>query len=56
MLQVGVADVDEATEEANMDSFFVSFFEPQCGQGVPCHWLECTSNSKSLSHSRQVNS
>jgi hypothetical protein len=41
-------DEDCATEAANVDSFFVSFFEPQCGQDVPSHLLERTSNSKSF--------
>ncbi len=49
MPQVGAAGAEAATVEANTDSFFESFFEPQCGQGVPSHLLERTSNSKSLS-------
>ncbi len=53
MPQADAADVDEATEEANTDSFFVSFFEPQCGQDVPSHRLERTSNSKSFSQLAQ---
>ena len=53
MPQAEAAAVDEATEEANTDSFFVSFFEPQCGQGVPSHRLERTSNSKSFSQLAQ---
>jgi hypothetical protein len=53
MAQDGAAEVDEATDAAKTDSFFVSFFEPQCGQDVPSHRLERTSNSKSFSQLAQ---
>ena len=53
MPQAGPSDFDEATDEANTESFFDSFFEPQCGQGVPSHRLERTSNSKSFSQLAQ---
>jgi len=53
MPQVGAAGADEAAVEANTDNFFVSFLEPQCGQGVPSHRLERTSNSKSFSQPAQ---
>jgi hypothetical protein len=56
MAQDGTAEVDEATEAAKTDSFLDSFFEPQCGHGVPSHLLDRTSNSKSFSQSQQVNS
>ena len=53
MPQAGAADVDDATEEENTESFLASFLEPQCGQGVPSHWLERTNNSQSFSQLAQ---
>ena len=38
--------------EANTDSFFSSFTDPQCGHFVPFQSLERTSTSLSFSHSR----
>lgn len=54
----GIAGVAAgAPAEANTESFFVSFFEPHCGQAaVPSHFVERTSNSKSFSHLAQLNS
>ena len=49
----GAAEADEETDDANTDSFFDNFFEPQCGQGVPCHLLERTNSSNSLSQRLQ---
>lgn len=37
-----------ATLEAKTDSFLDSFFEPQCGQGVPFQLLDRTSTSLSF--------
>jgi hypothetical protein len=39
--------------EANTESFFESFDEPQCGHFVPSQWLDRTSSSLSLSHFAQ---
>lgn len=38
-----------ATLEAKVENFLDSFFDPQCGQGVPSQRLERTSTSLSLS-------
>jgi hypothetical protein len=53
MAQDGAAEVDEATDAAKTDSVLDSFFEPQCGHGVPSQRLDRTSNSKSFSQSEQ---
>lgn len=42
-----------AADEANTESFFASFVDPQWGHLVPFHLLERTSNSLSLLHSPQ---
>jgi hypothetical protein len=42
-----------APPDANTESFFVSFSEPQCGHFVPVQSLERTSTSLSLSHFAQ---
>jgi len=39
-----------APEDANTDSFLVSFFDPQFGQDVPSHLLDRTSTSLSFPH------
>jgi hypothetical protein len=36
--------------EANVENFFDSFVEPQCGHLVPFQSLECTRISASRSH------
>jgi len=40
-------------DEAKVENFFVSDFEPQCGHGVPSHRVERTSTSLSFSQSPQ---
>ena len=58
-LGVPVQDGSEpapAVLEAKTENFFDSFFEPQCGQGVPCQSLERTRISLSFSHFSQWNS
>jgi hypothetical protein len=45
------SEASPPTLEAKTDSFLASFVEPQCGQGVPFHSLERTSNSLSSPHS-----
>jgi len=40
-VQAGFAALP-ATLEANTERLFVNFVEPQCGQGVPFHWVERT--------------
>ncbi len=42
-----------ALVEAKVENFFASFFDPQCGQGVPSQRLERTSTSLSFSQSLQ---
>lgn len=42
--------------EANTESFFASFSEPQCGHFVPSQLLERTSTSLSFPHFPQLNS
>jgi len=42
-----------ATLEANTERLFVSFVEPQCGQGVPFRWVERTRISLSWLHFSQ---
>jgi hypothetical protein len=42
-----------AAPEANTESFFVNFSEPQCGHFVPVQSLERTSTSLSFSHFAQ---
>jgi len=49
----GIGPEIELVAGANVESCFVNFFEPQCGQGVPCHRLERTSNSNSQSQLSQ---
>ncbi len=44
---------EEELDEANTDSFFSSFVEPQCGHFAPFHLLERTRISLSLSHFSQ---
>jgi len=39
--------------DANTESFFNSFVEPQCGQGVPFQSVERTSSSLSRLHVAQ---
>jgi hypothetical protein len=51
--QLGGSADSPALEEANTDSFFISFFEPQCGHFVPFHSLERTSTSLSRLQSPQ---
>lgn len=41
---------------AKTDNFLESFFEPQCGQGVPRQSLERTNNSKFCPQPAQSNS
>ena len=45
-----------AALEANTESFFCNFTEPQCGQGVPSQALERTSTSLSRRQASQWNS
>ena len=47
---------DPAVLLAKVENFLASFFEPQCGQGVPCHLEERTRISLSLPHCSQANS
>jgi hypothetical protein len=42
-----------AVFDANTESFFSIFFDPQCGHSVPCQRVVATSRSKSFSHSLQ---
>jgi len=42
-----------AADEANTDSLFSNFVEPQCGHFVPFHLLDRTRISLSLSHFSQ---
>ena len=39
--------------EAKVENFFASFFDPQCGQGVPFQRLERTNTSLSRSQPSQ---
>ncbi len=41
-------DGDCATDAVKVENFFVSFFEPQCGQDAPTKRPDCASNSKSF--------
>jgi hypothetical protein len=50
--QDSAAAADEP-DEANTDSFFSSFIEPQCGHFAPFHLLERTRISLSRSHFSQ---
>jgi len=43
----------EALDDANTDSLFSSFVEPQWGHFAPCHLLERTRISLSRSHFSQ---
>ena len=45
-MQVGESGA-EPLLEAKTENFFESFFDLQCGQGVPCHWDERTRTSLS---------
>jgi hypothetical protein len=36
--------------DANTDNFLLNFVEPQCGQAVPSHLMDRTSNSLSFPH------
>jgi hypothetical protein len=47
---------EEPAADANTESFFVSFFEPQWGQDAPRQWEDATSRSNSFSHFPQINS
>jgi hypothetical protein len=47
-VQTGSAFDSPPLFEANVESFFVNFVDPHCGQGVPCHWDERTRTSLSL--------
>ena len=47
MPQAGADDSPAGTEDAKTDNFLASFFEPQCGQGVPSHFEDRTSTSLS---------
>jgi len=49
MAQASAAPAEEP-EEANTDSFFVNFVEPQRGHFAPFHRLERTRISLSQSH------
>jgi hypothetical protein len=55
-LQEGASDPPLAGAEANTESFFKSFLEPQWGQGVPFQLLDRTSTSASRLQSLQWNS
>jgi len=48
--------VAPAVAEANVENFFSSFAEPQCGHFVPCQSFERTKISLSRSHFPQWNS
>lgn len=50
------ASVVPAEFEANVENFFASLVEPQCGHLVPSHSLERTRISLSRSHLPQWNS
>jgi len=52
-LHDGASAAEPALLEANTESFLESFFEPQCGQGVPSQLLERTSTSLSRLQSVQ---
>jgi hypothetical protein len=47
------SDPPPLTLEANVENFFASFVEPQCGHWAPSHWLERTSSSLSFWHFSQ---
>jgi hypothetical protein len=51
--QLGGGADSLALDEANTESFFISFFEPQCGHLVPFQLLERTSTSLSRRQSPQ---
>lgn len=50
---VGAGPVAPAVAEANVENFFASFVEPQCGHFVPSQSLERTRISLSCSHLAQ---
>lgn len=47
----GIGPELPATAGAKVDNCLASFFEPQCGQGVPFQLLERTNNSNWRSQS-----
>jgi hypothetical protein len=49
-LHVGAGAGASPLFEANTESFFASFVEPQCGHRVPSHLLDRTSTSLSRLH------
>jgi hypothetical protein len=49
-LGAGAAPAEPAVADANVENFFASFVEPQCGHFVPSQLLERTSISLSRSH------
>ena len=49
-LGAGAALVAPAVADANVENFFASFAEPQCGHFVPSQLLERTRISLSRSH------
>lgn len=51
--QDGASAAPPALVEANVENFLASFFDPQCGHGVPSQRLERTSTSLSCSQSLQ---
>jgi len=52
-VQAGASLLPPAVAEAKVENFFDSFFDPQCGQGVPSQRLERTSTSLSWSQPSQ---
>jgi hypothetical protein len=49
-LGAGAAPTGPAREDANVENFFSSLLEPQCGHFVPSQLLERTRISLSCSH------
>jgi len=49
-LGAGAAPAGPAVEDANVENFFSSLLEPQCGHFVPSHLLERTRISLFFSH------
>lgn len=52
-VQTGASPLPPAVAEAKVENFLDSFFDPQCGQGVPSQRLERTSTSLSRSQLSQ---
>lgn len=52
-VQAGASPLRPAVAEAKVENFLASFFDPQCGQGVPSQRLERTSTSLSRSQLSQ---